>query len=154
LHLRNNKHIRICLRSWPHHTQRANKQATDRYPQAKQAIMSSLVVNLARKVTTTSVLSLVNCPVVGKKAVAKHALPRGAVLNVFKTPVLTYPTMHTVQLTTDVHVAPTDGAECISHQCGPDTNSAVVVADDFKSAAFVTTRDVAEGEEMTFNVSN
>jgi predicted RecA/RadA family phage recombinase len=114
--------------------------------------MSSIVVNLARKVPTTSVLSLVKCPIVGKKAIARHALPRGAVLNVFKSPVLTYPTMHTVQLKEGVHVAPTDGAECISHQCGPDTNSAVVVADDCKSAAFVTTKDVAEGEEMTFNV--
>lgn len=113
--------------------------------------MSSLIVNLARKVSTTSVLSIVKCPVVGKKAIAKHALASGAVLNVFKFPVLTYPTMHTVQLTEGVHVAPTDGAECISHQCGPDTNSAVVVADDCQSAAFVATRDVAEGEEMTFN---
>jgi hypothetical protein len=59
--------------------------------------------------------------------------------------------MHTVCLTNGVHVAPTFGAEFISHACGLDTNVSMIVQPDAHSCKVVITKDTSLGEDLYFN---
>jgi hypothetical protein len=86
----------------------------------------------------------------GRKAVARTTLEAGTVLNEFAQPVFTRPTMHTVCLSASVHVAPTQGAEFISHACA-DTNTRITVSANGLQGKVVTTRKVFEGEDLSFN---
>lgn len=101
-------------------------------------------------VPTREAIRLVETKTIGRKAVANVALKAGTVINTFQTPVLNRPTMHTVQFDEHIHVAPTDGAEFISHWC-EDTNTRIVVAEDRQSAQFVTTCDIEPGQDLSFN---
>ena len=103
-----------------------------------------------RVVSTSEAIRLVETKTIGRKAVAAVALKAGTVINTFVHPVLRSPLMHTVQFDDKVHVAPTDGAEFISHWC-EDTNTRIVVAEDRRSAQFVTTCDVQAGDDLSFN---
>eukprot|EP00924_Labyrinthula_sp_SR-Ha-C_P008318 snap_masked-scaffold_11-processed-gene-9.30-mRNA-1 protein AED:0.04 eAED:0.04 QI:0/-1/0/1/-1/1/1/0/173 len=97
---------------------------------------------------TKNAISLINHPIVGKKAVASKLLKAGATLHVFEEPVVDKPTMHTLQLAETRHVSPFDGAECISHSC---TNNNVAAIIEEKRAKFIILKDVKEGEELSFN---
>ncbi|GBG34894.1 Hypothetical Protein FCC1311_111172 [Hondaea fermentalgiana] len=99
---------------------------------------------------TGDALELVQTENIGRKAIAKVALQPGTVINVFEEPVESRPTMHTVQFDETTHVAPTLGAEFISHACA-DTNTRIVVDEDCRSASFVVTKPVEAGEDLFFN---
>jgi|GEM_PF-1462816 len=101
-------------------------------------------------INTKEALQLVETQAVGLKAVARNDLLRGTIINVFRSPILSSPTMHTVMLDEATHVAPTEGAECISHACDA-TNTRIIIHEDRKGASFVVTEDVAAGEDLTFN---
>ena len=105
-------------------------------------------------VPTTAAIRLTAHPVKGTTAVAARDLEPGWVINEFRSPVLRRPTMHTVCLDETTHVAPTQGAEFISHACGSCTNVRIAVADDAQSARFVVTKPVRQGEELAFNYNS
>lgn len=109
------------------------------------------VVSVQGRVRTTDALRLVDAGIIGQKAVAKVPLQAGTVINVFAEPVKSSPTMHTVQFDDRTHVAPTDGAEFISHGCFGTTNTRIIVDEDCASASFVVTRDVEAGGDLSFN---
>jgi len=88
---------------------------------------------------------------VGLKAIAGMDLPMGTVINEFTAPVFRNPTMHTVCIANGIHVAPTFGAECISHACGPNTNVSIRVNSNERGAKVVVTKDVPKGEDLYFN---
>lgn len=88
---------------------------------------------------------------IGRKAVAAKNLTPGMVLNEYSHPVFRTPTMHTVCLDGVIHVAPTYGAEFISHQCGPNCNVQMQVQPDRKSAKVVVVKPVLQGEDLAFN---
>lgn len=99
---------------------------------------------------TKRAIRVVDTKQFGKKAVANVALQRGQVINRYNAPVFSSPTMHTVCLTESIHVAPTFGAECISHACGVDIpNTAMKVVGS--EVQVVVTRDVSEGQDLFFN---
>jgi len=108
------------------------------------------VLSDAPRVPAREALELVATENIGRKAVARTALKAGTVVNYFDAPVVSRPLMHTVQFDEQVHVAPTEGAEFISHWC-EDTNTRIVVAEDRRSAEFVVTQDVHPGEDLSFN---
>jgi len=84
----------------------------------------------------------------GRKAVARCNLAPNTVINEFFDPVMTRPTMHTICLGANVHVAPTYGAEFISHACA-GTNTRILVG--ASSGKVVVTKPVAAGEDLSFN---
>mmetsp|Transcript_15203 Transcript_15203/g.18809 ORF Transcript_15203/g.18809 Transcript_15203/m.18809 type:complete len:221 (+) Transcript_15203:471-1133(+) len=101
-------------------------------------------------VETEDALAVVPAGEIGDKAVAKIHLKAGTLINEFVAPVLTAPTMHTVQLCERVHVAPTRGAEFISHAC-TNTNTRIMVDSENYVGRFFVTRDVEAGEDLSFN---
>lgn len=101
-------------------------------------------------IETEDAIKILDAGAIGKKAVARVPMKAGTLINEFVDPVLTYPTMHTVQLCDDVHVAPTLGAELINHACS-GTNTRIVVDSENKVGRFFTTQDVEEGEDLYFN---
>lgn len=105
---------------------------------------------LSTVMKTEDALELVETKTIGRKAIARVPLAAGTVINVFREPVEGRPTMHTVQFDETTHVAPTLGAEFISHACA-GTNTRIVVHDDRKAASFVVTKDVDAGEDLSFN---
>ena len=103
-------------------------------------------------VETEDALEIVPTPNIGHKAVAKMDLPAGTCINEFDAPVLTAPTMHTVQINETTHVAPTRGAEFISHGCEV-ANTRILIDDKNLIGRFFVTQDVRAGEDLFFNVS-
>ena len=102
-------------------------------------------------IPTKQALRIVDAGAIGQKAVARVPLKAGTVINEWDSPVKKAPTMHTVQFDEHIHAAPTQGAEFISHGCAGCTNTRIVVAPDRKSAQFVVSRDVEQGEDLFFN---
>ena len=82
------------------------------------------------------------------KAVAAVPLAPNTVINTFRAPVSSHATMHTICLGAGTHVAPTHGAEFISHACS-GTNVKVVVAGP-AVGMLVVTKHVAAGEDLSF----
>mmetsp|Transcript_10342 Transcript_10342/g.12454 ORF Transcript_10342/g.12454 Transcript_10342/m.12454 type:complete len:220 (-) Transcript_10342:1635-2294(-) len=101
-------------------------------------------------IETEAALRVVPGGAVGKKAVANMPLKKGMLINEFAAPVFNGPTMHTVQLTEDIHIPPTRGAEFISHAC-ENTNTRIIIDSDDLVGRFVVTEDVEEGEDLFFN---
>ena len=85
----------------------------------------------------------------GQTAFAASAIPAGTKL--FHCPGLVVPfiTMYTICIREGRHVLFGQGAECIPHHCDP--NVKVVTCADDASFDFVVTRDIAEGEMVSFN---
>jgi hypothetical protein len=115
------------------------------------ATNSNQVGNIIEMISKQSIKVVDGSKDVGRKAIAAKDLKIGTVINEFYAPVFRHPTMHTVCLTNGIHIAPTFGAECISHACGLDTNVSMVVQPDAKSCKVVITRDTACGEDLVFN---
>lgn len=106
--------------------------------------------SVERVVATAEAIQIVDAGVVGRKAVAAQDLTAGTIINEFREPVFDHPTMHTVCLSESVHVAPTEGAEFISHACA-DTNCRIVVSSDGKVGRVTVTKPVRKGEDFSFN---
>eukprot|EP00516_Mucochytrium_quahogii_P006093 CAMPEP_0203755508 /NCGR_PEP_ID=MMETSP0098-20131031/8948_1 /ASSEMBLY_ACC=CAM_ASM_000208 /TAXON_ID=96639 /ORGANISM=" , Strain NY0313808BC1" /LENGTH=185 /DNA_ID=CAMNT_0050646997 /DNA_START=91 /DNA_END=648 /DNA_ORIENTATION=- len=105
---------------------------------------------MSKVIPTKKAIRIVDAGTVGRAAVAAMDLKAGWTVNVFDGPVVEKPGSHTIQLDEHVHIAPTDGAEYISHKC-QDTNSQFMISPDRKTAFVVITADVEQGQPLTFN---
>lgn len=106
----------------------------------------------AQQQQRSQMIKLVDAGSIGKKAVAARHLYPGEKLCTFSTPVHTKPTMHTICLSHGIHVVPIDDTEFISHACD-NTNVCIKVSSNGKQGHVVVTKEVKEGEDLSFNVS-
>ncbi|KEG07832.1 hypothetical protein DQ04_08701000 [Trypanosoma grayi] len=85
----------------------------------------------------------------GQTAYAISDISEGEVLFHVTGLVVPFPTMYTICVGEGKHLLFGDAAECIAHHCDP--NVQVVVHEDEEALEFVTLRNVAAGEMVTFN---
>jgi hypothetical protein len=78
---------------------------------------------------------------------ARRIYPKGTAIYSFHGPRLAKPTAYSVQFAPDVHIDCDDECRFTNHSC--DANASLDYSND--TATLVATRDIAVGEQVTFN---